>query len=200
MTSTAAIATLKATCRKHMRERRQNEQRNSAKNKAHRALAALQGNALWARARLVGCYMPSPEEFPLTPDMLLDAGDNTKTLTLPRVEEPGVMTFRTWRQGQPLELGLGGIMQPLASADIVAPSALEWIFIPLLACDDHGYRLGYGGGYYDRVLPCTQGVLCGVGYAFQRINDVPREAHDQALHCFLSEEGLESFRNDANNG
>lgn len=200
MTSTAAIATLKATCRQRMRARRQNEQRSTAQDKARRALVALRDNALWARARLVACYAPSPEEFPLTPDMLLDAGENTKTLALPRVEEPGVMTFRTWRPGQPLESGLGGIMQPLASADIVASSALEWIFIPLLACDDHGYRLGYGGGYYDRVLPCTQGVLCGVGYAFQRVNDVPREAHDHALHYFLSEKGLESFRKDANKG
>jgi 5-formyltetrahydrofolate cyclo-ligase len=65
------------------------------------------------------------------------------------------------------------------------------IFVPLLAFDRRGYRLGYGGGYYDRTLiglPHARAI--GFGYAAQRVEHVPHEAHDIRLPRIATEFGV----------
>ena len=57
--------------------------------------------------------------------------------------------FRAWRPGDPLEAGVFGTLHPSPRREVVEPDAL---IVPLLACDEEGWRLGYGGGFYDRTL------------------------------------------------
>jgi 5-formyltetrahydrofolate cyclo-ligase len=68
------------------------------------------------------------------------------------------------------------------------------LLIPLLAFDATGYRLGYGGGYYDRTLSALRAqkpvIAIGIAYAGQQVAAVPHEAHDQRLDGVLTEEGL----------
>ena len=54
-------------------------------------------------------------------------------------------------------------------------------------------RLGYGGGFYDRLFAQVGGLRLGVGFALQRVSDWESEAHDQRLDGFLSEDGLTLF-------
>lgn len=66
--------------------------------------------------------------------------------------------------------------------------------VPLLVFDDRGYRLGYGGGYYDKFLTqnqCKQTI--GLAYSFSQIEKIPNEAHDQKLEFVVTENGIISF-------
>ncbi len=90
-----------------------------------------------------------------------------------------------------LRSGTFGIHEPLAHWPAVAPDVL---LVPLLAFDNDGYRLGYGGGYYDRTLSALpRARAIGIAYAGQRVDILPRDAHDCRLDAILTENGLTEF-------
>jgi 5-formyltetrahydrofolate cyclo-ligase len=101
------------------------------------------------------------------------------------------LEFHLVPDGEILRPGAYGIHEPLAHWPRVIPDIL---LVPLLAFDDHGYRLGYGGGYYDRTLAAMRGARAiGVAYAGQRMDFLPHDAHDWPLDAILTEMGLTEF-------
>lgn len=70
----------------------------------------------------------------------------------------------------------------------VEPRELDVVAVPLVAFDDAGNRLGYGGGNYDRLLPALRpdALVMGVAFEEQRVDAVPCEPHDQPLPCIVS--------------
>lgn len=104
------------------------------------------------------------------------------------------LDFRRWRQGEPLVARQWGIREPELSAASVEPDVL---FVPLLAFDGMGRRLGYGGGYYDRTLGRLRGgkAVIAIGLAFdtQEVDAVPHCAYDERLDWVLTPSGLRSF-------
>jgi len=83
-----------------------------------------------------------------------------------------------------------GIPRPPDDAPEVTPSVL---LVPLAAFDDRGYRVGYGGGFYDRTLAKLRAAgpatAVGVAFAAQRVDRVPNEPHDEPLDWILTPEG-----------
>ncbi|QQS14918.1 MAG: 5-formyltetrahydrofolate cyclo-ligase [Rhodospirillales bacterium] len=104
------------------------------------------------------------------------------------------LTFRAWSPGAALLRGPMGTSQPGPEAAIVEPDAL---LVPLLAFDDDGYRLGYGGGYYDRTLAALRArravTAIGVGFEAQRVDAVPRGPGDGRLDWLLTERAMLAF-------
>ena len=88
----------------------------------------------------------------------------------------------------------GGVQPPHQAREVVP----DLVFVPLLAVDHRGHRLGQGGGHYDCALPALRAVgtqIIGVGWAMQRIDgDLPDDPWDVPLDGFASPEGLEMFR------
>ncbi|MEN9946041.1 MAG: hypothetical protein RLZZ293_427 [Pseudomonadota bacterium] len=72
---------------------------------------------------------------------------------------------------------------------------IDLILIPLLAIDSHGIRLGQGGGYYDSTLATVKPrpVLCGIGYANQLVDNLPKDPWDLQLDFFATEKSLIKF-------
>lgn len=107
------------------------------------------------------------------------------------VQKDAPLVFRAWAPGETLEKKRFGLMEPPASAPEIAP---ELLFVPLAAFDDRGYRLGYGGGFYDRTLERLRArgraVAIGLAFAEQRVERVPIDAYDQRLDGVLTERGL----------
>ena len=115
-----------------------------------------------------------------------------KRVACPRVVDKSLQ-FHRWEKGDLTESGFGGVLQPLSSADRVPTQDIDLFITPLLGCGTSGMRLGYGGGFYDRLFAEASGVRLGVGFATQSVDDWEAEAHDQRLDGFLSENGLTLF-------
>ena len=140
------------------------------------------------KSAVVALYWPIGDE--LDPRFLLhNLGKAGLATALPVVtgkDEP--LEFRRWGIGDPLEQGLFGTQQPPSDAPRVTPNVL---IIPLLAYDADCYRLGWGGGFYDRTLAANSAVKAfGFAYGAQIIDYVPREAHDWPLQGIITEEGV----------
>lgn len=112
---------------------------------------------------------------------------------LPKTTDEKELIFCQWKKGDVLHEGKFGIPEPGYTGQLIPKLTL----VPLVAYDAEGFRLGYGGGYYDRTLSkpaYQQSILLGVAYAFQRTESLPRETHDVRLHGVITEKGVEWFR------
>ncbi len=111
------------------------------------------------------------------------------TVALPVVVAKNApLLFRQWAPGDELVLGRWDIKVPPESAPEVQPDVL---LVPMLAFDRKGYRLGYGGGFYDRTLEKLRSfknvTAIGLAYGAQEIDMVPRDGHDQPLDWIMTE-------------
>lgn len=66
--------------------------------------------------------------------------------------EEKTLLWRSWRMGEALNIGSFGIREPLRSASPIVPEQVGLILVPCVGCSPRGFRLGYGGGFYDRML------------------------------------------------
>ena len=78
----------------------------------------------------------------------------------------------------------------MASAPVIAPEKLDLVIVPALAYDLAGFRLGYGGGYYDRFLTGTQAFKAGLARERLIMDMLPRESHDIAVDSVITEEKI----------
>ncbi len=137
--------------------------------------------------RHVGFYWPFKGEYDPRPlaRALHAAGAR---LALPVVAQRGQpLLFRPWRPGIRMVPGIWNIPVP-AEGEPVLPDTL---LIPLVGFDGHGYRLGHGGGYYDRTLAALPGATAlGAAYAAQEVPEVPAGPLDIRLPRIATEAGL----------
>ncbi len=108
------------------------------------------------------------------------------------VEKQQPLEFWTWQPRMKLGRGIWNIPVP-AERNQVQPTAL---LVPLLGFDAAGYRLGYGGGYYDRTLATLnpKPLTIGVGYEFGRLETIYPQPHDIPLDAIVTEAGCARFR------
>jgi 5-formyltetrahydrofolate cyclo-ligase len=137
---------------------------------------------------VVAGYWPMGDEFDVRP-LLAALAARGHRLALPVVvARAAPLVFRAWAAGDPLMAGGFGISVPLPGQPELEP---ELVLVPLLAFDARGYRLGYGGGFYDRTLARLRArarvVAIGIGFAGQEIDAVPNDATDQRLDWIVTE-------------
>lgn len=148
---------------------------------AHRLDAALHPLA----EHTIGLYWPFRGEPDLRPWIKTLVSHGARA-ALPAVITKGQpLEFRLWQPGDPLEKGVWNIPVPTQGA-IVAPDV---IVAPLVGFDAAGYRLGYGGGFYDRTLramPHTPKII-GVGYEISRLPTIYPQWHDVPMDALIVE-------------
>jgi len=98
------------------------------------------------------------------------------------------LVFRIWRQGDKLERGVLDIPVPAAGEEVHP----DVVIAPLVGYDRAGYRLGYGGGYFDRTLAAAprRPLIIGVGYSQAELPTIYPEAHDIAMDRIVTERGI----------
>jgi 5-formyltetrahydrofolate cyclo-ligase len=87
-------------------------------------------------------------------------------------------------------MGAYGILEPHPQAPTLSPSEVDLILVPAVACDLQGYRLGYGGGFYDRMLsnPAWAKLpTIGIVFDFAHLAQLPKDPWDQPLHHVCTE-------------
>ncbi|MEO1204990.1 MAG: 5-formyltetrahydrofolate cyclo-ligase [Pseudomonadota bacterium] len=192
MSDTVSIETQKKELRRVARRARAaaHEQHGA---EAGRKLAAigLEFAALADDAKVSG-YVAIRDE--IDPAILLkDLGQAGHPLALPVVTGPGEALYLAhWLHSDALEVGDMGIPEPVADSGQASVLA-DCMLVPLLAVDRRGYRLGYGGGFYDRTIEALQGVqpVTKIGLAFdeQIVDAVPHDDYDQRLDWILTPSG-----------
>lgn len=115
-----------------------------------------------------------------------------KAVYLPRVEGENIVPVRIFG-GDTLEGGAFGIQEPRGQA---FDGLIDVTVVPLLAVNGAGYRVGYGGGYYDRYLRRTETKRVGLGYRFQ-LEEFENDCWDEPLDMFVCEKGIFYFGNSA---
>ena len=136
-----------------------------------------------------GYYPMEGEIWPLPLMAALRAKGHS--LALPVMQgKADPLLFRAWSPGDPLIPGVWGIRQPAPDRPVVLP---DIVLVPLLAFDARGYRLGYGGGYYDRTLRSLRALkpILAVGLALDEleVDAVPHLDYDERLEWVLTPSG-----------
>ena len=140
--------------------------------------------------RALAGYMPMRTEIDPLPSMHAHDGP----VCVPVILAPATpLQFAAYWQGCAMQAGDFGALIP-QSLTYLTPQVL---IVPLLAFDGRGYRLGYGGGFYDRTLQelRARGPITAIGFAFaaQEIAHVPTEPTDQPLDMVVTEDGAVHF-------
>ena len=114
------------------------------------------------------------------------AQDGSRIAALPVVtDREAPLAFRRWTPGMRLEPDRHGIPHPPAGEEVVP----QLVLVPLNAFDGGGFRLGYGGGYFDRTLAVLDAVAVGVGFELGRVDTVLPQPHDRAMDWLVTEAG-----------
>lgn len=103
------------------------------------------------------------------------------------------LSWHSWKPGEPLQTGSYGISEPHADSSTLLPDQVDVILVPAVACDVQGYRLGYGGGFYDRMLSLPQWAskpTIGIVFEFAYLPQLPVDDWDSKLHFVCTEIGL----------
>ena len=145
---------------------------------------------------VIGAYWPIKGEFDPLPALhrWKEDGELLDEPALRRIGLPVVnkqhktLTFHAWYPGGPMEEDAYGIPKP-KDTEVIVPTLL---FVPCVGYGPGGYRLGYGGGFYDRTLASLQPrpFTVGLGYTNGYLDDLEPEAHDQPLDAILNDNGV----------
>ena len=184
-------AEAKVACRKLAAQNRNHLDINEA---AAAAKLAMHAESLIDRfgKGIYAAYFPIRSELsPL--DLLARLADLGCATALPVTPAEGQpLRFHRWAVGDPLDDGPYGTKQPPADQPLCRPDV---ILAPMLAFDSAGWRLGYGGGFYDRTLAGLRGAghhlsVIGIAYDGQKLDKIPVGPHDMPLDAVLCPAGL----------
>lgn len=148
-------------------------------DKISRSLADTLGSC---GARLIGFYWPFRGEYDPRGIMATLREQGTR-LALPVIVARGQpLIFREWQPGSLMRQGVWDLPVP-ESGDAVHPDLLV---VPLVGFDGQGYRLGYGGGFYDRTIAAMKTQTIGVGFELGRLETIYPQSHDIALDKIIT--------------
>lgn len=181
------IIRVKRRLRKELLARRQAIPESDREGVAHSICERLIG--LLPAAALVMAYSPVRGEvdpLPFVRFVWEHGGDVAFPVV---IEGKGLMARKVAGVSQ-LQPASFGLMEPGPSCPVVDPREIGAVLVPALAYDRRGFRLGYGGGYYDRFLPLLDPAAVTVGLAYETllVDELPVESHDRRVRWVVTEE------------
>jgi len=180
----------KTELRRNIIKQRQSLSEQEWQEKSQAICTNIYNSKLFDRAKTVLAYFSFRQE----PDLSYLFSDNTKIWGFPRCVDKSLI-WHIWTPQNQLITGKYGIREPHPNLPIISPHQVDLILVPCVACDYQSYRLGYGGGYYDRLLssPDWESIpTIGIVFDFAYLPQLPIENWDQKLTTVCTEIGLKS--------
>jgi 5-formyltetrahydrofolate cyclo-ligase len=144
----------------------------------------------FSASQTIMAYLALPQEVQ-TVRLIEEARRRDKRVAVPVVQGATLIAVALPPEKSQLQRGPYGILEPCDKTAIVHPDEIDYVFVPGLAFDRRGGRLGFGMGYYDsflRQLPTTH--YCGLAFSIQIVPCVPRLPHDVCMPCVVTEQEI----------
>lgn len=158
--------------------------------KSARLCLHLQTCPLFVHSRTVLAYFSCQQEPDLSPLWATNQGN--RVWGFPRCQGTSLV-WHTWSVGDPTQVGAYGIHEPHPDLPMLAVEQVDLILVPAIACDIRGYRLGYGGGFYDRLLSLPEWQskpTVGLVFESTRLAALPIDPWDKPLQAICTEAGF----------
>ncbi len=158
------------------------------REKSDRLCSHLQSSSLFTQAQTILAYFSFRQEPDLSPLFT----STQQRWGFSRVEGKSLF-WHSWKPGEQRKKGTYGIFEPSPDSPTLEPDEVDLILVPAVACDLRGYRLGYGGGFYDRMLSSPKWQVkpsVGIVFEFAYLAQLPIDAWDRQLHGVCTEIGL----------
>jgi 5-formyltetrahydrofolate cyclo-ligase len=145
----------------------------------------------WQEARAIGITLSMSHEVD-TYAIIEQAWMTGKRVAVPKCNrQTRTMTFRYITSYEQLEVVYMNLREPIPEATLEAKAAeMDLLIVPGLACTEHGERLGYGGGYYDRYLSSYNGHTIALVFKEQIISKLPIEPNDRLVQKVITDESV----------
>ena len=140
----------------------------------------------YQEAEVIATYLSFPHEFQ-TQELIEQALRDGKKVLIPKTYPKGRMDFVVYDPQQLVKTSFG-LLEPQGNLEVVDASQIDLIHVPGLSFTTKGYRIGYGGGYYDRYLEYFSGHTLSTVYRYQ-VQDFIPENHDIPVQEVLIDEG-----------
>lgn len=178
----------KLELRRRLLQKRQSLTHEEWRQKSDHICFHLQSSPWLTQAQTILAYFSFRQEPDLSPLFSIP----NLCWGFPRIENKSLI-WHSWKPGELLNQGNYGIFEPHPNLPILQPDAVDLILVPAVACDEQGYRLGYGGGFYDRLLSSTEWALkptIGIIFEFAYLPQLPVESWDKPLQAVVTENQL----------
>lgn len=178
----------KPELRRSLLKARQDMPQEKWRHKSDRIITHLQASPLFTSAQTILAYFSFRQEPDLSPLFT----DTHHRWGFPRCVGNSLI-WHNWKPSDTLQIGAYGILEPNPDAPTLPPAEIDLIFVPAVACDAQGYRLGYGGGYYDRLLSSSEWTTkptIGIVFDFAYLPQLPIDPWDKPLQAVCTETGL----------
>lgn len=145
-------------------------------------------DSFWKEARTVGITISKFPEVD-TYQIIRKAWEEGKQVVIPKcLPKKREMVFRTFTQFNQLESVYSGLLEPIETVTKeVHANEIDLLIVPGLAFTTEGYRLGFGGGYYDRYLAEFCGYTISLAFQCQLVTELPIEDHDRAVGKLITD-------------
>lgn len=180
----------KKTLRQALLQVRQAMPKGVWQEKSHQLCLHLKASHFFTQARTVLAYFSFRQE----PDLsFLLATDSERCIWgVPRCQGDSLVWY-AWQPGDATQVGAYGICEPHPGLPLLVAEQVDLILIPAIACDTKGYRLGYGGGFYDRLLSLPEWQskpTVGLVFESARLASLPIDPWDKPLQAVCTEAGF----------
>lgn len=178
----------KAKLRRSLLKTRQLMPEGEWREKSDRICEHLQASPRFRQAQTILAYFSIRQE----PELSHLFKEASQRWGFPRCVDKSLL-WHSWKPGQDLQKGNYGIFEPNADSPTLEADQVDLILVPAVACDKPGYRLGYGGGFYDRMLSLPEWAMkptIGIIFKLADLPELPVDEWDVKLHGVCTEGGL----------
>ncbi|MBW4650207.1 MAG: 5-formyltetrahydrofolate cyclo-ligase [Kastovskya adunca ATA6-11-RM4] len=175
----------KAQLRRSLLKQRRALSGEEWRQKSDRLIDHLQSSPLFHPAQTILAY----HSFRQEPDLSPLFSESKYRWGFPRCVNKSLIWHR-WQPGEPLQFGSYGIGEPHPDSPTLTPDQVDLILVPAVACDTRGYRLGYGGGFYDRMLSSPEWAkkpTIGIVFEFAYCQELPTDGWDKPLQAVCTD-------------